>query len=141
MKAAYIRITRETGFTLMETLVAMMVLVICMTVIMQLFSGALKAGKLSEDHMQAVYYAKEKTEEILLADQLAEDVIKGSFDETYHFQVVIDHLEPEDDAPEPVVDLFRITVMVTWFDGSKEKRYEISTLKIAEPLLDSVHDS
>lgn len=140
VKARTFGIMYISGFTLMETLVAMMVLVICMTVIMQLFSGALKAGKLTEDHLQAVYYAREKIEEVLLADQLAEEVVEGVFDETYRFQVLIDYLEPEEDAPKPPVDLFSITVIITWFDGLKEKHFEINSLKIAE-LSDAVHDS
>jgi prepilin-type N-terminal cleavage/methylation domain-containing protein len=56
---------RQHGFTLLETLVAMMILSIALVIIFQLFSGALNAGHISEAHTRAVWHAREKMDELL----------------------------------------------------------------------------
>ncbi len=125
------------GFTLMETLVAMMLLAISLVVILQLFSGGLKAGKIADDYTRAVFHARDKMEEFLLIDDFEEGTFEGTFDENYRWRVEIKLLEPEEDGDEDekeisLVDLFQVDVVILWPVGGREKMFQISTLKIAE---------
>ncbi len=130
----------DRGFTLIETLVAMMIMAICLVVILQLFSGGLKAGRLSDDYTRAVFYARAKMEELLLAKTLTDGVLEGEFGGGYKWKALIMKVEPqnedqdgdkEEDLKMPV-DTYGIKVDVTWFEGNREKNFEISTLKILE---------
>ena len=87
------------GFTLIETLVAVMILSISLVVLMQLFSGGLKSNKISNDYSYGIFHAKEKMEELLLAEELLPGSYSGEFDDGYHWQAVIDIIE-EPDATE-----------------------------------------
>jgi len=121
------------GFTLMETLVAMMILSVALVVILQLFSGGLKAGKLSENYTRAIFHAREKMEEILLAEELASEVLEGEFDDDFRWKAEIVYIEPsEEEKTKMPLDTFNIRVEVLWNEGEREKHFEISTLKIAE---------
>ena len=122
------------GFTLIETLVAMTVLAVSLTVIFQLFSGGLRAAGLSEDYTRAIFHAREKMEEILLAEGLADGVVEGEINEMYGWSARIEHNlpDPENEVGPPALDTFKITVNVAWKDGIREKHFEISTLKIAK---------
>ena len=120
----------------METLVAMMLLAISLVVILQLFSGGLRSGRLSDDYTRAVFHAREKMEETLLNTRYEEGLYEGVFDDEYGWKVEIALVEPEEPEEEeekpPPVDIFNISVSVTWQSGEREKRFQIETLQLAE---------
>ena len=123
---------KEMGFTLIEILVATMVLAIALTVIMQLFSGGLRAARLSQDYSAAVFHAREKMDEILLADDVSNASGEGSFDDGYRWEAavqLIDQEETEDVEQLPVVT-YEVTVRVIWPVGEREKSFEVQTLKL-----------
>lgn len=129
---------RSPGFTLIETLVAMMLLAISLVVILQLFSGGLKSGKVAEDYTRAVFYAREKMEEHLLSEDFQEGVFEGSIDDNYRWRVDItfsgagdEDEDVEEDEISPV-DLFVVEASIFWSVGERERAFQISTLKIAE---------
>ena len=121
------------GFTLIETLVAMAILSISLVVILQLFSGGLKSSRLSDNYTRAIFHAREKMEEILLDDNFTDMAMEGEFGDGFEWKAQTLRLEPaqEEEAKLPV-DIFSIKVDVSWHEGSQEKHFEISTLKIAE---------
>jgi len=134
----YIKVYRrlsQQGFTLMETLVAVMVLAISLSVLFQVFSGGLKSARISDSYTRAIFYAREKMDEILLAEELAEGVIEGNFENGYEWNIRIRYVEPQrDDAPNSIFDIFNLTVTVFWKDGDKQKQYEIETLTMARKI-------
>jgi general secretion pathway protein I len=119
----------------METLVAMMLLSISLVVVLQLFSGGLKSGKLADDYTRAVFFAREKMEEFLLKTDLEEGSYEGRFDDAYGWKVEVSLVEEEEGdetAKQPPVDLYNVAVSVIWQSGEREKSYRIDTLQIAE---------
>lgn len=122
------------GFTLIETLTAMMILAISLTIILQLFSGGLKSARLSDDYTRAIFHAKEKMEEVLLLNQLREDEFEGKFEDDFRWAVSISlpHPENEEQQNKPGLYLFNIQVTVLWKHGSRERSFEIDTIHIAE---------
>ncbi len=126
--------TASPGFTLIETLVAMMILSISLVIILQLFSGGLKSVRISDEYSRAIFHAKEKMEEILMVDNLINGESDGEFEDGYKWNAEILYLEPEDEAEKKKlpVDRFRINLKVSWSEGEHEKNFEISTLKIGK---------
>jgi len=124
------------GFTLIETLVAMAILSISLVVILQLFSGGLKSSRLSDNHTRAIFHAREKMEEVFLNDNFTDGVTEGKFSDGLEWKVQTLLLKPdqeeEAELPVDIFSIFNITVDVRWKEGSKEKHFEISTLRIAE---------
>jgi general secretion pathway protein I len=83
-------VLRQRGFTLLETLVAMMILAVALVIIFQLFSEALNTGHISESHTRAVWHAREKMEELLLYETLSEEIREGDFEDGYRWRFRIE---------------------------------------------------
>jgi len=124
------------GFTLIETMTAMVILAVSLATILQLFSGGLKSARLSDEYTRAVFHAKEKMEEILLANQLMEGEVEGNFEDGFKWIIKISSLYNEEDIekPEPLVNLFNISVAVGWDTETDGREFEISTIHIAKKI-------
>lgn len=125
----------QQGFTLLEVLLAVMILGLSIVAILQQFSVALRAGSTSQDVTRAVLHAKEKLEELKIKKNPAESSESGSFDDGYNWQThVAIYLLPEIEGESTAEDslkheIFQLTSTVTWQSGEQEKQIELSTLK------------
>jgi len=121
------------GFTLIEVVVALAILGIVLTVIIELFAGGLRLARASKEYTQAVNYANAKLEEFASRETLEEGTTEGEFNETFHWRVTMDkiNLLPVDKPWEvkPPVQLFKIRVDVLWKPGSKERSAGVETYR------------
>ena len=127
----------DRGFTLIEILVAISVLAISLVVILQLFSGGLKSVRLSDQYTRAIFYGREKMEEILLMVDLEagsqEGSQEGESEDLLRWRAEIVLIEPEEEeVSELPYDTLGIVLEVMWQEGEKEKHFQISTMKVVE---------
>ncbi len=134
---------KEQGFTLMETLVAMMVLGISLVMVLQLFSGGLRSEKRAADTTRALMHAQAVMDRFLLAPDYTTAETEGVFDDGYAWTLTYEAYEPEmqDDAGglsvvTYPVDLIWVAVSVRWAAGAREKTLALSTLKLVDKLTD-----
>jgi len=123
---------KQNGFTLLETLVAMMILSIALVIIFQQFSGALNAGHISESYTRAVWHAREKMDELLLYETLSEDIQEGDFEDEYRWRYRIEQVKSDSGLNLEGFASFTITVWVSWEQGRNTKQVDISTLALAK---------
>ena len=129
----------KKGFTLLEVLVAMSVLSISLVVVLQLFSGGLKASRLSDEYTRGIFYAREKLDEILLAEELTAGVINGEFEGGFKWQAEAQPLDiPDSEGLRLPFRAFNITVDVGWQEGEREKHFSVSAVKLVEPAEDTI---
>lgn len=116
---------RNSGFTLIEVVVALAILGIGLTVIIELFSGGLRLGRVSEEYTKAVNYASMKMEEIAVKPTLEEGSEEGEFADLYRWQVEVKKLDilPVENNREfkPPAELYHIQVNIIWKSGSRER--------------------
>lgn len=119
------------GFTLIEILVAMLLLSVSFVLILQLFSGGLKAVKLSEDYNRAIFIAREKMEEAIAINQFTDgDIASGETDDGYQWSVKV--VDTKSDVNMPFsLSLFKVSVNIYWVSGIKDKHFDLNTLKVA----------
>jgi general secretion pathway protein I len=126
------------GFTLIEVVVALSILGIGLTVIIELFSGGLRLGRTSEEYTRAVSFARMKMEEISSQPTIEEGTEEGEFDEKYRWQMTakkVDILPAEvkkGSDYKPPVDLFQVKIDVLWKLGSHERSTSIESYKICK---------
>ncbi len=124
----------QYGFTLMETMVATMVLGIALVAVMELFAGGLRSARLAEDHTRAVLLADEKLTEIILTAPKEETTLEGTLDDQFHWSCSIMPLA--DDSPDtyrPLLQSIQYSLTVSWQHGKKTRNYSLSTIRIAPP--------
>ena len=121
------------GFTLIETLVAMMVLAISFVVIMQLFSGGLTSSRIAGDYLYGMFHAQEKIDEFLLSETPEPGVYEGDFDDGYAWRAEVTVLESDDPETDkiPLVPV-EVAVAVRWPHGVGEKTFSLRSMMLAE---------
>ena len=122
-----------TGFTLIEVVVAMAILGVGLTVIIELFSGGLRLARTSEEYTKAVNYARMKMEEMAIKPTIEEGSEEGEFDDKFRWQVEtkrLDILPVENRADFKLpAELFQIQVSILWKSGSKERSTRFESYK------------
>lgn len=120
---------REKGFTLLEILVALALLAIAVTVVIQLFSANLKAIYSSEDYINATIKADSKLREVLSDDNLSERSWSETTDDGY--TIYGDVYKTLKERTEDLnLDLLEIDLTVRWMVGSREKSINLRTIKV-----------
>lgn len=122
-----------TGFTLIEVVIAIAILGVGLMVIIELFSGGLRLGKVSKEYAEAMNYASIKMEELMIKENVFEGFEEGEFNDYYSWQTRIKKVdllpvEMETDF-KPPVGLFQIKVIVFWKSGTKERTTDIESYK------------
>jgi general secretion pathway protein I len=125
-------IQRKDGFTLLEVLVAFVLLVTVVTVILQLFSSNIKALSVSEDYASAVVRAESKMREILDNEQLAENVWSETSPEGYRFDITVAKAYEARTKDMPM-KILEIGVTMSWKMRGKDKSLILSTMKAVKP--------
>ncbi len=125
----------QSGFTLLEVLIAVMILGMSITTILQQFSVALRTGTKTQEVIKAVMHAKEKLEELKVKKELSESNETGSFEdgyewETYVVPFIYGQEEDDDQDYEKLrYETFQLKSIVLWQHGERKKQIQLSTLK------------
>jgi type II secretion system protein I len=120
---------RDAGFTLLEVLVAMVILSVAVVTLIQLASQGLRLLRLSGEHQEAVMLADRLVREGDVSVERVETGRDGAFQwERRTTRVAV----PDDLAlvGTPAPRLVALTVAVSWGRG---RSVGVATLRVAEP--------
>jgi general secretion pathway protein I len=127
----FLILNSHKGFTLLEVLVALALLGIAVTVVLQLFSANLRAIATSGDYISAATKAEAKMREILDDDKLSEKSWSETTDDGYRLDVSInDVLKARTENLQ--VRLLEIDLIIHWTKGTKGRSLTLRTLKMVE---------
>ena len=126
----------SAGFSLLEILVAFVILALTLSVMMRIFSGGLRNAALADEYSRAVLLAESRLAE--LGVRPAEGEAEGEFDGKFRWRSTIRPWATDADAagmgaqPLPV-RLMEIEVRVAWGEegASGAREIGLSTLQLA----------
>ena len=110
----------KKGFTLLEVLVAFVLLATAVTVILQLFSSSLKVLSRSEDFVHAAVMADAKMREALYNPELAEKEWVETTAEGYTISMDVKKVFENRTDGLPVV-ILQVGLVISWKRGEKEE--------------------
>ncbi len=118
------------GFTLIEVIVAMTIIAVSMTLVMQLFSGGLGVSRRSCDYTRAVVHAKGKMEEMALNPKQG----SGEFSDGFRWQSELQpYAELNGNIEGEPVNLMKLKVIIEWDDYSnRQKSVDLVSLIIIQ---------
>jgi len=123
---------KKDGFTLLEVLVAFVILATTVTAVLQLFSSGIKALSLSEDYATAVVRAESKMREILDNEELTENVWSETSPEGYRFDITVAKVYEARTKDLPM-KILEIGITMSWKMGGKDKSLNLNTMKTIKP--------
>jgi len=120
------------GMTLIEVLVAFIVLSVTMAVIMQIFSGGMRNARLADSYSRAVFLTESKMAAVGLERPLMAGEDSGQVGGEMQWRVSI--TPAEDDATTNAllmpVRLYLVRVTATWGDDGRERHVELTSLRL-----------
>ena len=132
------RSNRNQGFLLIEVVVALAILGVGLTVVIELFSGGLHLARASMEYTKAVNYARIKMEEFAAKPAVKGGTEEGeSDDKTFRWQVgvkKVDLLSIDKSVDyKPPIELYQVKIDVFWKSGTREKSTSVESLKAIKP--------
>ncbi len=124
---------RSGGFTLLEVLVAFVVLAISLGVLFEIFSTGMRAQHSAEEYTRATLLAESKLAAIGITGALEEGETTGEYEDGYHWRVAIRPYrldEPEEEGSPPPIEASEVVVTVAWGEGSGERSVSLTTLRL-----------
>lgn len=115
---------RQDGFTLLEVIVAFIVVTLTLTAVMQIFSGGLRNSETSRDYMTALSRAENTLERMGTEWVLREGTREGRFDDGMTWQRTVKQVGREND-----LWLYEAEVRIRFADGARE--VALKTLKLS----------
>lgn len=130
----------KRGFSLLEVLVAFVILGLVLGTLMQIFSGGLRNVTRAGESQRAVMLAQSKLAGVGIDMPLVEGQSNGDFDANYRWQVSIrpyqdSELETVEQAGVPKallpVTLLEVEVRVQWGELDQARNVSLKTLRLA----------
>jgi general secretion pathway protein I len=125
-------VIRQTGYTLIEVLVAFMILALALTVLLRIFSGGLRNVSVSSDYATATLIAESRLAAAGIDTPLAPGEMSGTEGERFEWTVSVQDYEPWPGYRSAAkgVDAYRVTVTVEWPNGDNTRSIGLSTVRL-----------
>jgi type II secretion system protein I len=119
------------GFTLLEVLVALAIMAIATTLVIQLFSADLRAIARSGDVTSAAVRGDSRIREILAEPSPEEKAWSEEAEDGYRIDIAVSEVMKvrTDNLP---VKLMEVELTVRWIEGMRERSLHIKTVKMVD---------
>jgi prepilin-type N-terminal cleavage/methylation domain-containing protein len=128
------------GFTLLEILVAISIMAIAVTLVLQLFSVNLRAVSFAGVMSSAAIRGEDRLRDILAAPSLTESSWVEVSEDGHRLDVSIVEVlkERTDNLP---VKLMEVSLTIHWMEGQKERILILKSQKIADKIMPAMQTS
>lgn len=129
-----IRIRRQSGFSLLEVLVAFAILSVSLGVLLQVFATGLRNATLADDYSQATLYAESILAAIGRETPLNEGVRSGPVNDRFAWRSTVSpYTEGMPDLEKARIRVYRISVEVFWSGRIQDRSVMLETLRLGLP--------
>jgi general secretion pathway protein I len=118
------------GFTLIEVLVAFMILTLSLSVLFRIFSGGLNNVAVAGDYAQAVLVAESQLAVVGRSEPLVAGQTYGESGERFRWRRVIEDYMPWEVETALPVSGYRVTVEVSWTRNGRDQRIILNSLRV-----------
>lgn len=123
---------RSPGYTLIEVLVAMMILALSLTVLLRIFSGGLRNISIASDYSRAIVIAETQLATVDAAAVLQPGSSQGITKAGFHWTRTVGDYSPyaSTDSISLPVHAYAVTVDVEWRHLHKTRRVSLHSIKL-----------
>jgi general secretion pathway protein I len=125
----------QSGFTLIEILVAFTVATLLLGALYQIFSAGLRSASTAEDYSNAILLAESALEVFGVEEALVTGESRDRIGQKYQRHVVV---RPRPDLlsrsiVRPAVTPYEVEVDITWQNGRQARSVSLSTIRLGSP--------
>jgi general secretion pathway protein I len=122
----------ESGFTLLEIVVAMAIVSIGIVAVLQIFSLGLRLAGASAGRTNAVAYSREAIDSFLVRKSFDTGGDGGTFGRTLRWQVDVDPIRDDSQDAPANWQVTEITMTLHYPDGERDKLVQMKTLRVVK---------
>ena len=121
----------DRGFSLLEVIVALLIMAGGFLAVVNLFSGSVRSVNLSSQYLKAVTLANSKMNELEIENFFVDDK-SGRFknEESYRWELDIEPYDSSLNDESSGIQLQNILLKVFWNDNGKPRKLELATLRL-----------
>ena len=132
------RLHPTAGFTLLEIMIALMILAVGLVSLLELFAGSVRLGSRASSRTQAALYGQNVMDRTFALDILEDGEDGGELPGGYSWQVRVREIYPDDDDDRPPADedgptdllhLKEIEVRIVWQEYLEPKVFILRSLR------------
>ena len=122
---------RQSGFSLLEILVAFSILALALGVLLQSFSTGMRGVTQSELYSRATLLAESLFAQAGRDEAMLDGELRGEFDDTFRWRVSLTPYETDDLDPRKLnLDPVAVSVEVEWDEGDRTPRIALGGLRL-----------
>lgn len=122
------------GYTLIEVLVAFMILAMALTVLLRIFSGGLRNISVAADYTQAVLIAETQLALTALDESLSPGTVTGEAEGKFRWTRTTRRYAPfAGSLRPPDLPAFHVGVSVEWPDAGRTRTVRLATVQLVPP--------
>jgi general secretion pathway protein I len=120
------------GFTLIEVLVAFMILTLSLSVLFRIFSGGLSNVAVAGDYAQAVLLAESQLAAAGRSEPLAVGQSYGESGDRFRWRRTVESYIPWEDETSVTLPVsgYHVTVEVSWTRNGRDQRIILNSLRV-----------
>ena len=119
------RVRRQAGFTLLEILVAFVMLALVGGALLQLFQGGLQSLAAGDNYSRAALLAESTLSQLRADPNVQTGQRSGELAEGYRYEL---QLTPYTEDGEVQPDLLQADLAILWGEPGNDRRYDVRTL-------------
>jgi general secretion pathway protein I len=120
------------GMTLMEVLVAFVVLSLTMAVILNIFSGGMRNSRLTDSYSRAVFLAQSRLAAVGVESPLTPGEENGRIGTTLQWRTSVTRVDDGGEADRLLMPVrqYQVRAQVTWQEDGRDKQIELSSVRL-----------
>ncbi len=122
----------QRGMTLLEILVAFVILSLTMAVILHIFSGGMRNSKSAESYSRAVFLAQSRLAAVGVERPLTPGEDSGQVGTNLQWRVSVSAVDDGGEADRLLMPVrqYVVRAMVAWQEDGRDKHIELSSVRI-----------
>jgi len=130
----YSQRSTNRGITLIEVMVAFVILALSVTVLLRIFSSGLSNTVLSQQYVDAVILAESQMSQVGTTDDIIPIIESGNHGDLYTWSTRIEPYLPWIDNEEDIlpVSAFLVEINVSWIEKGRERSVSINSIKLQQ---------
>ena len=132
MKASTSKSGIQSGFTLVEVVVALAIVGMGVVTLFEIFSSGLRLETRSSGRTEVAAYSRQAIDGFLIRREVRDGRLEGSINERYRWGIEVQPFREDDQLASVGWDLKEITVEMRYREEGRDKRAELKTLRLVK---------